>query len=152
MATIITLLLVGAALLLLETVLPGMIAGLVGLGCLIAGVALAYVNFDVRTGNLILIIVLVGIVVGTLCWMRYLPDSPMARRFISRGTVGMIGAEQPELVGRTGKALTVLRPSGAALIEGQRVDVVSEGEMIQKGSPIKVIATEGLRVVVRALD
>jgi hypothetical protein len=31
-------LLVGAALLLLETVLPGMIAGLVGMGCLIAAV------------------------------------------------------------------------------------------------------------------
>lgn len=152
MATIITLLLVGAALLLLETVLPGMIAGLVGVGCLIAGVVLAYVDFGLRTGNLVLVIVLVGFVVGTLCWMRYLPDSPMARLFISRGTIGNIGAEQPGLVGRTGTALTTLRPSGAALIEGQRVDVVSEGEMIQKGSQIKVIATEGLRVVVRAMD
>jgi membrane-bound serine protease (ClpP class) len=151
-ATIITLLLVGAALLLLETVLPGMIAGLVGLGCLIAAVAFAYMNYDVRTGNLVLVIVLVGIVVGTLCWMRYLPDSPMARLFISRGTIGNIRAEQPELVGRTGTTLTVLRPSGAALIEGKRVDVVSEGQMIQKGSRIKVIETEGLRVVVRALD
>jgi membrane-bound serine protease (ClpP class) len=109
-------------------------------------------NFGLRTGNLVLVIVLVGIVVGTLCWMRYLPDSPMARLFISRGTIGNIGAEQPELVGRTGTALTTLRPSGAALIEGQRVDVVSEGQMIQKGSQIKVIATEGLRVVVRAMD
>jgi membrane-bound serine protease (ClpP class) len=151
-ATIITLLLVGAALLLLETVLPGMIAGLVGMGCLIAGVVLAYMDFGLRTGNLVLVIVLVGFVVGTLCWMRYLPDSPMARLFISRGTIGNVGAEQPELVGRTGTALTTLRPSGAALIEGQRVDVVSEGEMIQKGSQIKVVATEGLRVVVRAMD
>jgi membrane-bound serine protease (ClpP class) len=151
-ATIITLLLVGAALLLLETVLPGMIAGLVGMGCLIAGVVLAYMDFGLRTGNLVLVIVLVGFVVGTLCWMRYLPDSPMARLFISRGTIGNVGAEQPQLVGRTGTALTTLRPSGAALIEGQRVDVVSEGEMIQKGSQIKVVATEGLRVVVRAMD
>jgi membrane-bound serine protease (ClpP class) len=151
-ATIVTLLLVGAALLLLETVLPGMIAGLVGLGCLIAGVVLAYMDFGVRTGNLVLIIVLVGVVVGTLCWMRYLPDSPMARLFISRGTIGTIGAEQPGLVGRTGTALTALRPSGAALIDGRRVDVVTEGAMIEKGSLVKVIATEGLRVVVRAVD
>ena len=152
MATIITLLLVGAALLLLETVLPGMIAGLVGLGCLIAGVVIAYMDFGPRTGNLVLIIVVVGFVIGTLCWMRFLPDSPMARLFISRGTIGTIGAEKPELVQRTGTALTALRPSGTALIDGQRVDVVSEGQMIEKGSRIKVVATEGLRVVVRALD
>lgn len=152
MATIITLLLVGAALLLLETVLPGMIAGLVGLGCLIAGVVIAYMDFGVRTGNLVLIIVVVGFVIGTLCWMRFLPDSPMARLFISRGTIGTIGAEKPELVQRTGTALTALRPSGTALIDGQRVDVVSEGQMIEKGSRIKVVATEGLRVVVRVLD
>jgi membrane-bound serine protease (ClpP class) len=151
-ATIITLLLVGAALLLLETVLPGMIAGLVGLGCLIAGVVIAYMDFGVRTGNLVLIIVVVGFVIGTLCWMRFLPDSPMARLFISRGTIGTIGAEKPELVQRTGTALTALRPSGTALIDGQRVDVVSEGQMIEKGSRIKVVATEGLRVVVRVLD
>lgn len=152
MATIVTLLLVGAALLLLETVLPGMIAGLVGLGCLIAGVVLAYTDFGLRTGNLVLVVVLVGVVIGTLCWMRYLPDSRMARLFISRGAIGTIGAEQPELVHRDGVALTQLRPSGTALIDGRRVDVVSEGQLIEKGSRIKVVATEGLRVVVRALD
>ncbi len=152
MATIVTLLLVGAALLLLETVLPGMIAGLVGLGCLIAGVVLAYTDFGLRTGNLVLVVVLVGVVIGTLCWMRYLPDSPMARLFISRGTIGTVGAEQPELVHRDGVALTQLRPSGTALIDGRRVDVVSEGQLIEKGSRIKVVATEGLRVVVRVLD
>ncbi|MCL4180592.1 MAG: hypothetical protein KJ072_22955 [Verrucomicrobia bacterium] len=152
MATIVTLLLVGAALLLLETVLPGMIAGLVGLGCLIAGVVLAYTDFGLRTGNLVLVVVLVGVVIGTLCWMRYLPDSPMARLFISRGTIGTIGAEQPELLHRAGVALTQLRPSGTALIDGRRVDVVSEGQLIEKGSRLKVVATEGLRVVVRALD
>ena len=152
MATIITLLLVGAALLLLETLLPGMIAGIVGLGCLIAGVYVAYTDFGLRTGNLVLAIVVVGIVVGTLLWMRYLPDSPMARLFISRGAIGTVGAEKPELLGRTGTTLTLLRPSGMAMIDGHRVDVVSEGQLIEKGSRIKVVAIEGLRVVVRAVD
>jgi membrane-bound ClpP family serine protease len=31
------------------------------------------------------------------------------------------------------------------------VDVVTEGAMIERGTPIKVVATEGLRVVVRAV-
>ena len=38
-----------------------------------------------------------------------------------------------------------------ALIDGHRVDVVTEGPMIESGTPIKVVATEGLRTVVRAL-
>ena len=78
-ATIITLLLVGAALLLLETVLPGMVAGLIGLGCLIAAVVFGYLEYDARTGNLVLAIVLVGAMLGTACWVRYFPDSSLAR-------------------------------------------------------------------------
>ena len=150
-ATITILLLAGAALLLLETVLPGMIAGLIGLGCLIAAIVLGYVEHDVRTGNLVLAIVLAGSVLGTACWVRYFPDSSLARVFISRQTVGDVDAEKPELLHQTGTALTALRPSGMALINGKRVDVVTEGAMIERGTPIKVMATEGLRVVVRAV-
>ena len=51
MATVVTLILVGTALLLLETVLPGMIAGIIGFGCLVAGVVMAYLNFDTATAN-----------------------------------------------------------------------------------------------------
>ncbi len=150
-ATIITLLLVGAALLLLETVLPGMIAGLVGLGCLVAAIVVGYVEYGARTGNLVLAVVLVGSMLGTACWIRYFPDSALARVFISRRTVGDVDAEKPELLHQTGTALTALRPSGTAVINGRRVDVVTEGALIERGTPIKVVAIEGLRVVVRAV-
>lgn len=151
MAAIITLLLVGAALLLLETVLPGMIAGAIGICCLIAGVALAYTNHGAQTGNIVLVIVLIGLVLGTMCWMRYLPESRLARRFISTQTIGGLGAERPELLDKSGMALTTLRPSGTALIEGQRIDVVTDGSMIERGATVKVVAVEGARVVVRAV-
>lgn len=47
--------------------------------------------------------------------------------------------------------MTTLRPSGTAVINGKRVDVVSEGAFIEAGQVIKVVAVEGLRVVVRAV-
>jgi membrane-bound serine protease (ClpP class) len=150
-AAIVTLLLVGAALLLLETVLPGMIAGAIGVCCLIAGVALAYTNHGAQTGNIVLVIVLVGLVLGAMCWMRYFPESQLARRFISTQTIGSLGAERPELLDKSGTALTTLRPSGTALIEGQRIDVVTDGSMIERGASVKVVAVEGARVVVRAV-
>jgi len=53
------------------------------------------------------------------------------------------------LVGQEGAAKTSLRPAGMALIAGKRVDVVTEGAMIEGGARVKVVAVEGNRVVVR---
>ena len=47
--------------------------------------------------------------------------------------------------------ITPLRPAGKALIEGKRVDVISEGGFIERGAQVQVIQVEGLRVVVREL-
>src|SRR5688572_10501626 len=131
MATVVTLLLVGAALLLLETVLPGMIAGLIGFACLAAGVVMAYLNLDSATANIVLLVVLLGVIVGTLAWFKFFPDSRFARIFISHRTVGDIGTDKPELLNQTGTALTTLRPSGTAVISGKRIDVVTEGPFIE---------------------
>ncbi|MDF3016661.1 MAG: hypothetical protein K0R44_1886 [Thermomicrobiales bacterium] len=46
-------------------------------------------------------------------------------------------------------ALSDLRPSGIASIDGERVDVVTEGEHIPEGEPIEVVNDEGHRRVVR---
>jgi membrane-bound serine protease (ClpP class) len=44
--------------------------------------------------------------------------------------------------------VATLRPAGIARIDGRRVDVVSRGEMIESGSPVRVLSVEGNRVVV----
>ena len=56
-----------------------------------------------------------------------------------------------DLLGVEGKAFTDLRPSGTALINDERVDVVSEGSFISKGTKVKVVKVEGSRVVVREI-
>ncbi len=53
------------------------------------------------------------------------------------------------LIGKNGVTLSELRPSGVALIDGRRVDVVSEGEFIEKDREITVVKTEGCRVIVK---
>jgi membrane-bound serine protease (ClpP class) len=149
MALIITLLILGAILLFLETLLPGMIAGIVGCLCLMAAVILGYRDFGYQTGSLILAGVLVGLVIGTWCWLKFFPDSRLGKKFISQGSSGELGVEKPELLNGTGVALTQLRPSGTASISGQRVDVVTEGGLIERGAAVKVVAVEGARIVVR---
>jgi membrane-bound serine protease (ClpP class) len=129
-----------------------MIAGIIGFGCMVAAVIFSYAEFGAKGGNVALLCVSLGLVTGTLLWMKYFPDSPMARVFISRRVVGNVNAEKPELLLQTGTAYTALRPSGTALINSQRVDVVTEGGMIERGTPIQVVAIEGMRVVVRAIQ
>lgn len=149
MVLIITLLALGASLMFLETLLPGLIAGVIGFLCLVAAVVLGYQDHGVRAGNLILGGVLMGWVIGVLCWLKFFPGSRIARLFISRGTVGELGVARPELLNCTGVALTQLRPSGIAFINGTRVDVATEGTLLVPGAVIKVMAVEGARVVVR---
>ena len=55
------------------------------------------------------------------------------------------------LMGVKGKALTHLRPSGTALLEGRRVDVITRGEYIEQESSIEVIAVAANRVTVRQI-
>jgi membrane-bound ClpP family serine protease len=55
-------------------------------------------------------------------------------------------------LGKTGEAITDLRPAGTAKIDGNRVDVVSRGEYISKGSMVRVTMVDGNRVVVREIS
>lgn len=150
MVTIITLLVLGGILMFLETLLPGLIAGILGFICLLVAVVLAY-GKSFPTGNVVLGVVIVGLAIGTWAWLRFFPDSRMARKFIDQRTVGELGVDRPELLSGTGTALTQLRPSGVAQINGQRVDVVTEGGLIERGTAVKVVAVEGSRIVVRAV-
>jgi membrane-bound serine protease (ClpP class) len=56
------------------------------------------------------------------------------------------------LVGKRGKALSLLRPAGIAIIEGKRYDVVSEGEFIQKDEEVEVTEVIGSKIIVKRLS
>ena len=56
------------------------------------------------------------------------------------------------MIGKRGKVLNDLRPSGFALIDNKKVDVVTTGEFIVKDSEVEVIATEGQKIIVRSVD
>lgn len=133
----------------LETLFPGMITGIIGFLCLVVAVILGYQEFGLRTGNLVLGGVVIGLALGAFGWLKFFPESRFARRFISKSATGELGVAKPALLHCTGVAITQLRPSGAAVFNGKRVDVITEGELIDRGVSVKVIEIEGARVVVR---
>ncbi len=151
METIAVLLIIGVSLIVAEFFLPGAIAGIAGLCCLIAAIVMSYLNFGFQTGNAVLFGVLAGLVIVCMMWLKYFPNSRVAKPFISDRVIGGLGVEKPALLNKEGTAYTDLRPAGTAVIEGNRVDVVAESQMIVKGAAIRVVQVEGMRVVVRAV-
>ena len=53
------------------------------------------------------------------------------------------------MLGTTGVAETNLRPSGKGRFGDRLVDVVTEGDMVERGQPITIVEVQGSRVVVK---
>lgn len=151
--TIALLTLVGFLLLAAEVFVPGMILGALGFLCLCVGVAYSYAAFGPLTGTLALVGIFGITLIGFVAWMFAFPHTAIGRRIMlhrsqPQGRGG--STEKPSaLLGKTGEALTLLRPAGTARIDGRKVDVVSEGPLIDRGARVVVVAEEGMRVVVR---
>jgi membrane-bound serine protease (ClpP class) len=101
--------------------------------------------------NMFVAIVGSSIVIALLA--RYLPRTRFYRRFalIDSNPPGpsLAGAPRQFAAGAQGTAITVLRPSGKARFADHVVDVITEGEFIAPQTPVTVIATDGMRVVVK---
>jgi membrane-bound serine protease (ClpP class) len=61
-----------------------------------------------------------------------------------------VRTNEPNLIGKTGVAHTVLRPSGKVMIDGNVYDAFTRGDYIQKGEIIEVIGTEGITLKVKS--
>jgi hypothetical protein len=57
----------------------------------------------------------------------------------------------PLAPGMQGRALAILRPSGKAEFENHVVDVVTEGDFIAPETPVAIVSTDGMRVVVKGV-
>ena len=137
--------------------------GLIGGIGILAGLYLSLVGnlptgADFTQAGLVISTAVVLIAVSAWVLIRTLPDSSRLTRsgiFLTDRTDRAIGyessARRPELIGKVGRALTDLRPSGTAVFGDERVDVISESSWIMEGSPVRIVTAEGYRHVVREL-
>jgi membrane-bound serine protease (ClpP class) len=153
---------IGVLLLALELfVIPGItVAGIAGVIALVAGLGMALVGagatVSVMIGALgrVAASILIAIA-GSAALFRLLPSLPFGRRLVLQTDMdahqGYVSTPESDRrwLGRTGTALSPLRPAGIADIDGTRVDVVSDGGFIDTGTPIEVTRVDGNRIVVR---
>jgi len=110
--------------------------------------------------NLFLALLAAAVVIMILA--RYLPRTSIYRRFALMTTnppgPSLAGAPRAFATalaltpGMLGTAQTTLRPSGKARFADRVVDVITEGEFIAAETPVAVIQTDGMRVVVKQIS
>lgn len=148
----------GFALLSVEVfALPGFgVVGVLGLLAIFGSLFLAYGDPTVALRSLSVTVVATVVIGGLLVRRLAKRGGRFARLVLSTRQVpreGYVAVQAvSELEGEEGVALTSLRPAGLVELDGRRIDAVSEGSLIAAGSRVKVVRSEGLRVVVRRID
>ncbi len=155
---------IGIILILLEIfVIPGFgIAGIGGIVFVVLGLSLALLSNDFFSFENVLapdlersvLTVLCGLLLGFII-MIWLSTKIGQKGFLNRVALHAdleesvsVDAGEKALVGMTGKALTVLRPSGKVLIGNEVYDAVSDGVFIEKDEAVRVVRSENTQLYV----
>lgn len=152
----------GLALLLIEVfVTPGFgVVGLLGITTLIGGLGLSVVGAGATMATVFAALGRVAMslllaLAASLALLRFLPRLPFGQQLILQtelpAEAGYASAPTTDSrwLGTIGTAVSSLRPAGIAQLDGDRVDVVSDGEFIDAGVRIEVDRVDGNRIVVR---
>lgn len=135
-------------------VIPGFgITGILGLLLLCGGLATAFMKLSMAMAMVTTFLAILGVILLLLWFFLVFPKTSMGRQFIleteSSAANGFVAVDDKSAyIGKTGVTLTMLRPSGIAKIDDERVDVMTDGEFVEKGVRIKVIkARQGGMIV-----
>lgn len=144
---------IGLILCLLELFVPGGIIGFLGLAAILSSLFLAS-DHPVTVAVSLLIAAAVAVTVAILMIRVYGKQMNFFRKMILTDSTdtksGYVSNKtRHELLGSSGITLTDLRPAGTAVINDERLDVVSEGSFIPKETKVIVVKAEGARIVVR---
>ena len=96
---------------------------------------------------------LVGTVVLAAILSRFLPKTSFFQKLVSQTASGVSSvaaqeAQQEARIGQIGVAISQLYPGGKAQFGDQILDVLTQGELIEKGRPVKIIGHTGLDALV----
>jgi len=152
---LVLLLILGVVLICVEMVIPGGIVGVIGIVVILGSIIWAFVQLGFAFGVVYAVLALILCGVALYIMVRMLSETKLGGRIVLQRDLDESKSyddDRHALLGRTGVALTDLRPAGTAKIDGKRVDVVTEGEFVEKDTPLAVVEVEGSRIVVRGVD
>ena len=152
----IILLMLGIFFAVLEAFLPsGGVLGFLATAGFVVSIVLAFRQGE-NTGMLFLAIVLVTVPVVIIVGLKMFPHTPIGKRMIlaraaqptEPSAAGVSTLDFSPLLGKSGKTVTSLRPSGTIVIDGTRYSAVSRGKMLDNNMEITVVRIDGNSIVV----
>lgn len=152
----IALLILGFVCAVVEIAVPGFgIPGIAAVICLISGIFC--VSDSVMEGIFVTLVVMVllGTIMTTILWLlaKGKLRSPLILREAQKKEQGYISSSDlTYLLGKRGRAITDLRPSGAADFDEVRFDVLSEADYIEKGAALEIVKVNGSKMIVKQVD
>lgn len=154
-AIIFLLLAAGLVFLLMEIFIPsGGILGISGAAAFTGCLILAF-RHSLALGVLVTVLIVILLPIDIVLGVKMFPNTPIGRWVMLRPKEKTTDADRApaddmdKFLGREGVSVTGLRPSGVIDIDGERIDVVAEGLMIDPDRPVKVVKVDGNRLVVR---
>ncbi len=146
---------VGIIFIIVEILTPtvGILAA-VGIVAILYSLVLA-MGGDINAIYMMVLALVVSIIIFVII-IKKLPSSKLWQKVVLTNTSssekGYVSAvDYSRYLHKEGIVLSELRPSGTAKIDGDLVDVISEGSFISKGEKIRVIKVEGVRIIVRKI-
>jgi membrane-bound serine protease (ClpP class) len=134
----------GLGLIITESMVPGMIMGLIGTGSVLVSVFFGFRHHWALGSTQ----VVVALVVGPLA--IYLGIRRLTLKTTLEGSRSF-AQDYAAYLGKEGQTQTDLRPAGIVEIEGRKLDVVTAGELVEKSKRVRVMKVEGNRIVVQAV-
>ena len=151
LASIVAMILFGFILIVIEIfITPGFIVGVLGVIIVGIGIGYTYKEYGVENGNITLAVSSFLMVSGILFAFKQGVWSRLAIKDEIKGKAANLNNDAVN-VGDLGEAISSLRPSGMALINGQRVEVHSESEMLLAHDKIEVIKKVNNRIIVKKI-
>lgn len=148
--------LAGMILVLAEFIVPGGICGAMGVIILVLSGALAIQTYPDYVLTIVLV-ELAGVAVCVVLGLFLLARTGAGRalKLETRQNVedGYVNMESDiSLIGASGVVFSALRPAGSILVNGRRIDAVSDGTFIEKDARVRIVDVRGNRVVVEAMN
>lgn len=144
--------LVGILVIIAEIIIPsGGILGILAAGLFGYSLYIVFSQASATAGMIFVMADLATIPVLVYVGVKVLARSPVTlrARLSKRDGVTSQDAAQNAFLGMEGRTVTDLRPSGVAIIDQQRIDVVTRGEYLEKETDIVVTAVRGNQIVVK---
>ena len=146
----------GILMFIVEMFTPGFgVAGALGIAAFAAIIVMQFLANSLTAAMIVTALLVLLLAIIIVLFIRSFQKGALSRSKIVNDTA-LEGDSSPvvkekgkSLVGKTGTAVTALRPSGIAEIDGQRLNVSTYGNFIEAGKEVEVAAVEGLNVFVK---